>query len=172
MEDVVLPLPGYESIYPENDIGAYYDELLAAGGLTRRSYDDCHPAYREKGVYRRLVQYPKDFEWQVIAYDDPDAELATTEINQFRVARPSNKAADAETEGKMETSSTPASAEQVTPAVAGKYRALLVKFSLPPGTYATMLLRELTKSSTESGYQAQLSKESVSVSAPVVAAEV
>uniref|UniRef100_A0A7S3HDG6 TRUD domain-containing protein n=1 Tax=Spumella elongata TaxID=89044 RepID=A0A7S3HDG6_9STRA len=171
MEDVVLPLPGYESIYPENDIGTYYDELLAADGLTRRSYDDCHPAYREKGVYRRLVQYPKDFEWQVIAYDDPDAELATTEINQFRVARPSSKPADAETESKMETSA-PASAEPVATASAGKYRALLVKFSLPPGTYATMLLRELTKSSTESGYQAQLSKESIVVSAPVVSVEV
>ena len=153
IEDIVLPLPGYESIYPENEIGAYYDELFAADGLTRRSYDSCSPAYREKGVYRKLVQRPKDFEWQVIAYDDPDAELATTEISKFRVARPSNKP---ESEGEVVEKEK----EEVPAEVVGKFRALLVKFSLPPGTYATMLLRELTKSSTESGYQAQLSKES------------
>jgi len=73
------------------------------------------------------------------------------------VARPSNKP-EVESETAVEDVKVEAPAE-----IAGKFRALLVKFSLPPGTYATMLLRELTKSSTESGYQAQLSKESGAV---------
>ena len=31
----------------------------------------------------------------------------------------------------------------------GKYRSLHLQFSLPPGCYATMMLRELTKESTQ-----------------------
>jgi tRNA pseudouridine13 synthase len=150
--DVVLPIPGYESIYPSNAIGAYYDELLAADGLSRSSYDACHVTYREKGVYRRLIQAPKEFEWKAISYDDPDAELAETELSRFREMK-GNKSAPAAVDGEE-------SASEVSSSAAVAFWALQVKFSLPPGTYATMLLRELTKSSTESQFQAQLSKES------------
>jgi tRNA pseudouridine13 synthase len=31
--DVVLPLPGYDIRYPENDSGTWYKELLAADGM-------------------------------------------------------------------------------------------------------------------------------------------
>ena len=37
--------------------------------------------------------------------------------------------------------------------------ALQLQFVLPPGTYATMLLRELTKESTEAQFQAQLTSQ-------------
>ena len=37
-------------------------------------------------------------------------------------------------------------------------KALKLQFTLPPGTYATMLLRELTKESTETQFQANLTK--------------
>jgi tRNA pseudouridine13 synthase len=154
--DVVLPIPGYESIYPSNAIGAYYDELLAADGLNRGSYDACHVTYREKGVYRRLIQAPKEFEWKAISYDDPDAELAETELSRFREMK-GNKSVPATAASEGDTNVAPSC--PIT-AKAPKYWALQVKFSLPPGTYATMLLRELTKSSTESQFQAQLSKES------------
>jgi len=43
-----------------------------------------------------------------------------------------------------------------------RHKALQLQFTLPPGTYATMLLRELTKESTESCFQAQLSKDASS----------
>eukprot|EP00428_Durinskia_dybowskii_P068102 CAMPEP_0170408230 /NCGR_PEP_ID=MMETSP0117_2-20130122/28678_1 /TAXON_ID=400756 /ORGANISM="Durinskia baltica, Strain CSIRO CS-38" /LENGTH=672 /DNA_ID=CAMNT_0010665547 /DNA_START=17 /DNA_END=2035 /DNA_ORIENTATION=- len=152
--DVVLPLPGYESVYPLHDIGAYYDELFAADGLTRRSYDDCHAAYRERGVYRKLIQAPKDFEWKAISYDDPDAELAETELVKFREAK-----TPAQRENATDTITTATidcnKADMKNP----RFWALQVKFSLPPGTYATMLLREITKSSTESMFQAQLTKD-------------
>mmetsp|Transcript_12328 Transcript_12328/g.11952 ORF Transcript_12328/g.11952 Transcript_12328/m.11952 type:complete len:767 (-) Transcript_12328:91-2391(-) len=38
----------------------------------------------------------------------------------------------------------------------GKLKGLQMKFTLPPGTYATMMLREISKHSTHSQYQAQL----------------
>ena len=175
--DIVLPIPGYESVYPANEIGAYYDELLASDGLTRSSYQTCHVTYREKGVYRKMLQSTKDFEWKAISYDDPDAELAETELAQFRETRVPRAATSEEkipdtavvastTEG-TDTATTTATVATTTviPTTSPRFWALQVKFSLPPGTYATMLLRELTKSSTESQFQAQLTKDSA-ISAP------
>ena len=37
-----------------------------------------------------------------------------------------------------------------------KFKGLQLKFTLPPGTYATMMIREITKHSTSSQYQTQL----------------
>ena len=42
-------------------------------------------------------------------------------------------------------------------------RDILLKFILPQGTYATMLLRELTKQNTDSQFQAQLSNDSCDI---------
>ena len=36
---------------------------------------------------------------------------------------------------------------------------MTLNFTLPPGTYATMLLRELTKECTETQFQAQLTAQ-------------
>ena len=47
-----------------------------------------------------------------------------------------------------------------------KLKGLQLKFTLPPGTYATMLLREITKHSTNAQYQTQLT---VSASAVITA---
>ena len=33
IEDVVLPLPGYSIVYPENDVKAWYQELMQQDGL-------------------------------------------------------------------------------------------------------------------------------------------
>jgi tRNA pseudouridine13 synthase len=53
-----------------------------------------------------------------------------------------------------------------------KLKGLQLKFTLPPGTYATMLLREITKHSTNAQYQTQLTvsaSASASASASVTA---
>jgi tRNA pseudouridine13 synthase len=160
VDDIILPVPGAETVYPSNEIGAYYDELLAADGLSRASYAAGPAVYKEGGAYRKLIQRPGDFEWKAIPYDNPDAELAETELVRFRTEPPGRSAAAAAPEGEADPSSEVVSADST--AGTPKFWALQLKFSLPPGTYATMLLREITKSSTESQFQAQLTRNAAS----------
>ena len=46
-----------------------------------------------------------------------------------------------------------------TPQTQGKYKALKMEFSLPPSAYATMAIREITKTDSSSHYQSNLSRE-------------
>lgn len=94
------------------------------------------------GAYRRLVLRPKDFQWAVMEYTDPNADLFETEVNLFRPPlEPANVGKPAENRSKF-------------------LRALRVSFTLTPGAYATMLLREVTKESTETEFHASLTAES------------
>jgi len=140
LRDVVLPICGHDSLLPQNEIGAYFVEMLAQDGLSLDSFRTCSQVYRMTGAYRRLLQMPAGLSWRLLRYSDPNAELARTELTHVR-ARPGDTLA-------------PAGADAESPD--GHLRALFLEFTLPPGTYATMLLREVTKESTETQYQAQL----------------
>lgn len=137
--------------------GTFYTDLLAKDGLTLDSYSNskCHPQYAMAGAYRRLIQMPQDFEWKVVEYQKFNQEIAETELTAMRAV----KAASAPAATEEEEGEGDAAADV---AVQGNkvYTALQLKFTLPPGTYATMMLRELTKESTESLFQAQLTVSS------------
>jgi tRNA pseudouridine13 synthase len=152
IRDVVLPLAGHGITLPGNQIGEYYTSLLQKDGLTISRFSVCQPHYRTGGAYRRLVQFPTDFQWEVLSYMDPSADLAVTELATLRPSNGSRGGAD----------------DSMVGAVSGEaLRALVIKFTLSSGTYATILLRELTKESTESQYQAQLTADSRGSSAKV-----
>ena len=154
IKDVVLPIVGADSILPGNEIGSFYTELLARDGLTLGSFSTCVPVYRMSGAYRRLLQLPLDFSWRVMHYADPNAELAVTELTNARRrgdAGGAPEVAGAKGAGVvLDAAGTEAS---------GPLQAVQLEFTLPPGTYATMLLRELTKESTETQFQAQLTAQ-------------
>ena len=132
LRDVVLPICGADSLLPTNEIGQFYTDSLAKDGLSLATFKTCTPVYRMSGAYRRLMQMPVDFSWRILRYGEPNADLALTELTGVR-GQP-----------------TKVSGEE------GPLRAVMLEFTLPPGTYATMLLRELTKESTETQFQAQL----------------
>eukprot|EP01034_Spumella_vulgaris_P030891 gene30891-38178_t len=159
MKDVILPLPGLNIVLPKNDIGDFYVELLAKDGLTLDDYSRCHKEYRMSGAYRRVIQQPQDLEWSILQYEDSNAELAVTELTAMRQAQ--NIASEEEVTAKdakvvVLTSDLSGGAVE-SEKTESRFTALQLKFTLPPGTYATMLLRELTKESTETQFQAQLS---------------
>jgi tRNA pseudouridine13 synthase len=136
ISDVVLPIPGDESIFPSHAVGDYMRQLMAQDGISMQSYRDCLGQYRTHGSYRRLMQHPIDFQWEILRYRDNNEELAHTELDRYLDRSQSG-------DGKVDEGLL-------------KLRALALKFTMPPGTYATMLLREITKESTETQYQAQL----------------
>lgn len=144
MRNVVLPLPGYDSILPANSIGNLYIELLEKDGLSLAAFgqNGCHE-YNSTGAYRRVLQKPLNFEFNVLHYDDCNAELADTELGRFKGGRSQYEAP---------------TVKKLPPGQVGSMKALQLKFTLPPGTYATMLLRELTKESTDTLHQASLTE--------------
>ncbi len=130
---------------PNNEISEYYIQLLRDDGIALSDYKNVFlPEYRTSGAYRKIVQWPKDFEYSCVRYDDYNAELAKTELCDYVTDR-----------------SIPVSSHSSdTIHDQSSFLALKLTFSLPPGTYATMLLRELTKDSTDVMHQSSLTDSS------------
>lgn len=132
VHDVVMPLPGYDVIYPTSKIGEAYKNMLTEDGL-----DICNMRHKIKdyslaGAYRKVVIRPSDVSWEMVSYDDPKIPLVHTDADKL--------------EGRPE----PVFVKE------GKYRALKMEFSLPPSTYATMAIREVLKMDTSIKNQTQL----------------
>lgn len=165
IKDVILPLPGSEVIYPQHLVNEqWYADEFAKDGLTLMSFITCSSTYRTRGAYRRLIQFPKDFEWDLKYYNDPNSELVETELKTFKnYTKKSPNASAVMVSPTTESSTTPSTnlsmdvSDKMDLVTKDTHTAVVLHFTLPPGTYATMLLRELTKESTETQYQAQLS---------------
>ncbi|XP_015249019.1 PREDICTED: pseudouridylate synthase 7 homolog isoform X1 [Cyprinodon variegatus] len=132
INDVVMPLPGYDVIYPSHHIGDGYRELLSADGLDIDNMRHKVKDYSLAGAYRRIIITPTDVSWEVIHYDDPRISLVHSDFE------------------KLENKPAPVFNKE------GKYRALKMEFSLPPSTYATMAIREVLKLDTSIKKQTQL----------------
>jgi len=162
MADVLLPLIGHASLLPLNDTREVYTSALAEAGLSLEYFKDDAPAeFRFTGAYRAIMSYPKDFQWRQLTYHDPDEELVTTELGQYEQAANEAKAewqakqkqADSEEQAKPET--------KKTASVGGPLHAVHLEFTLPPGTYATMFIREMSKKSTSPNFYAALQESAV-----------
>uniref|UniRef100_A0A8C7WQQ5 Pseudouridylate synthase 7 homolog n=1 Tax=Oryzias sinensis TaxID=183150 RepID=A0A8C7WQQ5_9TELE len=132
IHDIVMPLPGFDVIYPSHHIGDGYRELLSADGLDIDNMRHKVRDYSLAGAYRRIIIRPTDVSWDVIQYDDPRISLVHTDFE------------------KLENKPAPVFNTE------GKYRALRMEFSLPPSTYATMAVREVLKLDTSIKKQTQL----------------
>ncbi|KAJ2850711.1 multisubstrate pseudouridine synthase 7 [Coemansia brasiliensis] len=132
--DVVLPLPGWDIVYPEHSVKEVYTELMEKDGLTASGFAN-HPLkeYRLAGAYRHIIIKPQEFAYEWMRYNDDMLPLARSDSDAI--------------EGKHEPESIDF----------GKHLALKLKFDLPSSSYATMLLRELMRQETASGFQSQLS---------------
>ncbi|KAK5615426.1 multisubstrate pseudouridine synthase 7 [Crenichthys baileyi] len=132
IHDIVMPLPGYDVIYPSHHIGDGYRELLSADGLDLDNMRHKVKDYSLAGAYRRIIIRPTDVSWEVINYDNPRISLVHSDFE------------------KLENKPAPVFNKE------GKYRALRMEFSLPPSTYATMAIREVLKLDTSIKKQTQL----------------
>ncbi|XP_035280618.1 pseudouridylate synthase 7 homolog isoform X2 [Anguilla anguilla] len=132
IHDVVMPLPGFDVIYPTHHVGEGYREMLKADNLDIDNMRHKVRDYSLAGAYRRIIIRPKDVSWEVINYDDTRISLVHTDLE------------------KLDNKPPPVFNKE------GKYRALRMEFSLPSSTYATMAIREVLKMDTSIKNQTQL----------------
>jgi tRNA pseudouridine13 synthase len=84
IHDVVLPLPGYDVIYPSYLIKYYESTMAEHGNLSphemKRSWKDASLP----GDYRKFLARPLgDFGCEVLSYTDPDTKLVQTDVDKL-----------------------------------------------------------------------------------------
>ncbi|KAI8051485.1 pseudouridine synthase [Syncephalis plumigaleata] len=132
-EDIVLPLPGHRIQYPTNEIGAYIKDLMEKDGLDPYNMERKVDFISLPGSYRRVLGVTRDLQWELLRYDDPKSSLALSDLERL--------------EGHPDIHSSE-----------GRYLAVRLAFTLTPGQYATMALRELMHQDTSPAFQFNLSK--------------
>ncbi|KAI5125015.1 hypothetical protein M0805_007439 [Coniferiporia weirii] len=133
--DVLMPLPGKDVAYPGGTLGERFREFLKLDGLDPNSFSK-HKDYNLSGSYRKILLKPKELSWSVLRYTDPDVPLAQSDEDKLLGFEP------------------PVIDET------GKFVALQVNLQLSTAAYATMALREVTKTETSSHYQTSLTQAS------------
>ena len=88
------------------------------------------------GSYRNIMHLPRELSWDVLRYTDPDVPLAQSD------------------EDKLLGYDAPA----IVPN--GRFLALQIRLTLGTAAYATMALREVTKTETSSHFQSSLTQAS------------
>lgn len=134
LDDVVLPLVGRKTRYPNNASGDLYKTLLADKGL-QDGWMENAGALGADGDYRRLVCHPKDVDFDILEYHDPLEPLIQTDLMKL-----DGIGIDF---ARRDDASKP-------------LYAMKVGFTLPSSSYATVALRELMKRPTSSAYQREL----------------
>ncbi|KAI9932270.1 hypothetical protein ASPWEDRAFT_182910 [Aspergillus wentii DTO 134E9] len=129
--DIVLPLPGFDIIYPPNQMTDFYKTFMGEnGGIDpfdmRRKWKDISLS----GSYRKVLsRMGPDYSFDVKLYSQDDEQFVRTDLDILRRG-------EAEAEAEAETGADAASGDKV---------AIILKFQLGSSQYATMALRELMK---------------------------
>lgn len=119
--DVLLPLPGYDIVLPDNQCSDYLTSILAEDGMSLDTFrGPVGKEFNVSGCYRNIVFKPSDFTSEVLQYSDENEKLVLTNVDNI-----ANKKFERENVGDK--------------------IAICLKFSLPKSSYATMLLREISR---------------------------
>lgn len=130
------------------------------------------------GDYRKLLHVPADLAHRVVKYSDPNQDdLLSSDWHELQESQQQQKRQKLDTPAQQtangkEAANVPAgegtSMDGVQRAVVadeshdreGLYHGVVLEFMLPSSCYATMLIRELTKSSTSKASHRELTKSS------------
>ncbi|VZI10704.1 unnamed protein product [Fusarium fujikuroi] len=176
--DIVLPTPGYDVVYPENDIGEFYKDFMGRdenGNLDPYKMRRMRREFSLPGRYRKIMnRFLATPSAEVRAYSDDAEQMHPTDLDNIKASKgPSRKRSHEEVDSgstvkktKVENG-TPASTEvemtyaqaetsddgsapEAAPASQEPTKvAVVVKFQLGRSAYATIALRELMGDPTE-----------------------
>ena len=146
--DIVLPTPGFDILYPENDLAVSYKDFMASdrgGGLDpydmRRNWKDISLS----GSYRKLMARPiSDVSFEVKGYTEGDEQFVETDLdrlNKETKAKSDLQSHAVVVDGKEEDPATEEAG--VAPVEKPEKIAVILKLQLGSSQYATMALREL-----------------------------
>ncbi|KAJ1657060.1 multisubstrate pseudouridine synthase 7 [Dispira simplex] len=136
LTDLVLPLPGFDVLYPTHDINAEYITFMQRDGLDPHAMKRNARTYSLPGSYRDVFAMPQDAQYQFLRYSDPQLPLIVTDWDR----------------------ATGQSGDVKHTVDNGPFSALQLSFTLRSSQYATMCLRELTRTCTSQDYHMGLSK--------------
>ncbi|KAF1343817.1 pseudouridine synthase [Delphinella strobiligena] len=148
--DIVLPLPGYDVVYPPNSIGQYYKDFMASekGGKLnpldmRRKWKDISLS----GGYRKMMARPEEVSWEVKSYKADDEQMVETDLEKLIGRDEANKTRSAAASGYCQAEGADVKMEEEPKQEAEEREqiAVVLKMQLGSSQYATMALRELTK---------------------------
>ncbi|CAF1603743.1 unnamed protein product [Rotaria magnacalcarata] len=119
LEQIVLPLPGYDIKYPLNDIYSWYRDLLNEDGIKIDQMKYQVKDYSLPGNYRQFIVRTGQVDYRIVHYDNMNDDPLQSDYDRL-MNRDNNL--------KLELN---------------KYKGLILAFSLPKSSYATMALREI-----------------------------
>ena len=149
--DIVMPSPGFDVVYPANESGEFYKNFMGseAGGLLdpydmRRKQKD----FSMSGHYRKMLSsIGADWDVELRQYAKEDEQFVKTDLEKIREVAQPNASNDGQRGalGKDDEApaSSPAGQDETLPARAERL-AVILRFQLDAGQYATMALRELS----------------------------
>lgn len=140
ISDIVLPTPGFDVLYPDNDqIRQLYTDIMAKDGMDPFDMKRKVRDFSLAGSYRHVVQKPVDVEYRIVSYDNPTDQLVNTDLEILNATRAKNNG-QKYLKSKLE--------RYVPRNESGIKKAVILKFKLGVSAYATMALRELMKVET------------------------
>lgn len=94
--DLVLPCPGYDVLYPDNDIGEFYVEFMSRpenGRLNPHQMRRAKKDFSLSGAYRNIVgKFIGEPKWEVRTYTDDNEQMRPTDVNLIEQRRAELKA--------------------------------------------------------------------------------
>lgn len=144
--DIVLPLPGFDVVYPPNTIGEEYKTFMASeagGGLDpgdmRRSWKDMSLS----GGYRKVLGRPEGVVAEVRGYVGEE-QMVETDLERLEGRGAGGKGGAGETKSGAGTADKDMK-DGGDDVPEEKRIAVVLRMRLAPSMYATMALRELMK---------------------------
>lgn len=152
--DLVLPLPGFDVVYPSNEIGAFYTEYMGSEAGGKLNPRDMRRKWKDvslSGSYRKVMARPQGLAWEVKPYVRDEDQLVQTDLDKLIAKAKTEGNADAlgGAEALLGSDKKAEEAEQDTTMQDSSEEAtklaVVIKMQLGSSQYATMALRELTK---------------------------
>lgn len=142
--DVVLPTPGYDILYPANDMADHYQTFMASergGGLDpqnmRRGWKDTSLS----GNYRKLLARPmSDIQFELKKYSKDDEQFVQTDLDMMSQGPKHTHSNQRHPRASDCVDKGEAAAPEAN---VGQKLAVILRLQLGSSQYATMALREL-----------------------------